>query len=95
MFNGSSTIYSIEFSKTFNTSKIQDMSSMFALCNHLTSLTINFDTSEVKYMNKMFYQMTKLIYLDISTLNTNNVENMENMFYSCMKLTSFKNMEAP
>ena len=36
----------------------------------------------------MFYDCNKLLSLDLSNFNTNNVNNMSRMFYNCSSLTS-------
>ena len=39
-------------------------------------------------INYMFYKCNKLLSIDLSNFNTNNVTNMEYMFYNCSSLTS-------
>ena len=48
----------------------------------------NLDTSNVTYMNKMFYSCQKLTTLDLTNFDTSNVINMNNMFYYCLSLTT-------
>ena len=48
----------------------------------------NLDTSNVTYMNKMFYSSQKLTTLDLTNFDTSNVINMNNMFYYCSQLTT-------
>ena len=48
----------------------------------------NLYTSEVKYMNYMFFACNSLTSLDVSKFDTSKVTNMDNMFFSCTHLTS-------
>ena len=67
-----------------------DLSNMFNGCINLT--TINnieqWDTSNVMYMNHMFYSCSNLDSLDLSNFDTSNVTNMGWIFYSCPDLAS-------
>ena len=76
----------------FDTSKVTDMSGMFAWCsNNLTSINLsNFDTSKVIEMNNMFDGCSNLITLDLSNFDTSNVKEMYSMFYYCSNLTTIK-----
>ena len=59
---------------------------MFNNCPSLTSLDLsNFNTNNVKYMDRMFYNCSSLTSLNLSNFNTNNVTNMSNMFYRITK----------
>lgn len=70
-----------------NTSKITNMSGMFAGCSSLKNLSLSsFDTSNVKDMSAMFYQCSSLESLDVSSFDTSNVENMGGMFFDCESL---------
>ena len=83
---------SFDRTKTMNlakldTSKVANMSAMFAYCNSLTSLDLsNFDTSNVLNMRAMFAGCNNLTDLNISGFDTNNVKNMAYMFYNCNSL---------
>ena len=47
------------------------------------------NTSNVKYMHKMFYKCTSLVSLpNISKWNTDKVENMNDMFYKFDQLSN-------
>ena len=67
------------------------MSYMFYECNSLTSANLsNFTTSNVKTMEKIFYNCKSLLSLpDISTWDTKNVTDMSYIFESCNFLQSF------
>ncbi|MBR1416454.1 MAG: BspA family leucine-rich repeat surface protein [Bacilli bacterium] len=66
------------------------MASMFSNTKSLTNLTFGneFDTSNVTDMYAMFYGMSKITSIDLSTFNTTNVTNMSYMFYEMNGLTS-------
>ena len=71
-----------------DTSKMTNMSNMFAGCYELTGLDLsNFDTSNVTDMSNMFDYCVELIDLDVSGFDTSNVTNMNNMFNNCNSLT--------
>ena len=81
---------SIDFGSGFNTSKVTNMSWMFAYCYYITSLDLStFNTSNVTNMSQMFQCCQfNLTSLDLSNFNTTNVTNMSRMFYDCYPLTS-------
>ena len=57
--------------------------------SQITSFDLSkFNTSNVSYMNYMFYQCSGLTSLDLSNFDTSNVTNMNYMFSSCKTLTS-------
>lgn len=65
-----------------DTSKVEDMSSMFEEARCLTNLNIsNWDTSNVVTMEAMFCRTTNLTKIDIGKWNMNNVKNMDFMFF--------------
>lgn len=73
----------------FNTSNVENMSSLFMDCSGLKSLNLSsIDTKKVTTMENMFYNCSSLTTLDVSNLNTSNVTNMRNMFRQCHNLTS-------
>ena len=56
-------------------------------CLSLNTLNLsNFDTSNVKGMDKMFYNCILITSLDLSNFNTSQVQKMNNMFYNCINL---------
>ena len=72
-----------------DTSKVTNMSHMFAYCPVLTSLDLsNFDTTNVTDMGSMFYSCDALTGLNVSSFNTANVTDMFHMFGACHALTS-------
>ena len=89
MFQGCSSLVSLNVSK-FDTSLVQNgMDGMFQDCSSLTSLDVsNFDTGNVTNMSRMFSGCKSLNSLDVSNLNTLNVKTMERMFFYCSSLTS-------
>lgn len=73
--------------KEFDTSKVTNMSRMFANCGNVRSLDLsNFNTSQVVNMDEMFNQCYTLRSLDISGFDTSNVCSMCHMFYNCFDL---------
>ena len=89
MFQGCSSLVSLNVSK-FDTSLVQKgMDGMFQDCSSLTSLDVsNFDTGNVTTMERMFSGCKSLNSLDVSNFNTLNVKTMERMFFYCSSLTS-------
>ena len=72
-----------------NTSKVEDMNSMFAGCSSLTTLNLShFDTSNVTDMSYMFVGCISLKKLDLSRFDTSKVEDMSYLFDACRSLTS-------
>lgn len=88
-FNGCTNLTSIEGIENLNTSKVTDMSGMFAQCSNLETLDLShFNTEKVTTMAQMFYGCTKLHDLNISSFNTENVSYMNGMFDGCSNLES-------
>ena len=80
---------SIENLTMLDTSKVTDMSYMFAYCKALTSLNVSgFNTSNVTNMYWMFAVCSNLTSLDVSGFDTSNVTDMSYMFSRCSNLTS-------
>ena len=72
-----------------NTSKVTNMSYMFASCGSLTSLDVSsFNTNNVTSMEGMFASCGSLTSIDVSNFNTANVNYMLYMFASCESLTT-------
>ncbi len=72
-----------------DTSKTENMSRMFYLCQGVTSIDVSkFDTSKVTNMSDMFYYMSSLTTLDVSKFDTSNVTDMRWMFQRCLNLES-------
>lgn len=94
MFKGKANLTSIEFDN-FDTSKVENMTTMFYQCTGLTTLDVSsFNTSNVTNMQAMFggYGNKKMHFksLDISNFDTSKVENMYMMFNECIDLENVK-----
>lgn len=73
----------------FDTSRVEDMSYMFAICKKLIDIDFSsFNTSNVNNMSCMFYSCSSLESINFSNFNTSTVGNMSNMFNGCSSLTS-------
>ena len=55
LFCNCSNLIKIIGLETWNTSKVEDMTSCFQHCNMITSLTLPWNMSRVKYLNYMFF----------------------------------------
>lgn len=73
---------------SFDTSLVVNMSSMFNSCKSLGEITFGerFDTSNVKYYNRMFFYCKKLKKIDISAFNTSNYIEADSVFVGCDEL---------
>ena len=71
-----------------NTSGLIDCGSMFRYNKNLTSITCEWDTSNVIIIYAMFDNCNNLTTLDVSNWDTSNVTDMNYMFYGCNKFTS-------
>ena len=79
----------VNFSSSFDTSNVTDMTEMFNGCSSLTSLDVSgFDTSSVTDMHSMFIGCSSLTSLDLSNFDTSNVSGMTSMFAFCSGLTT-------
>lgn len=88
-FNGCTNLTSIKGIENLNTSNVENMSGMFALCSNLETLDLShFNTERVTTMAQMFYGCTKLHDLNISSFNTEKVTSMNQMFSNCSSLDS-------
>jgi len=68
-----------------------DMSCVFDGCKSLKELNIiNFDTSNVTNMHRMFAECRSLKELNITDFNTVNVTDIEYIFYYCSKSLQMK-----
>ena len=86
-------IISIDLSH-FDSSCVEDMSSMFKECYKLKEIKglYNFKTNTVKTMESMFQSCISLQYLDLSSLDTSNVTDMKDMFNKCYNLKEIKGL---
>ena len=74
-----------------DTSRVNNMSSMFAWCSTLTTLDVtNLDTSKVTDMSNMFNKCRALTSLDLSSFDTSKVKTMSGMFDGCWTLQQVK-----
>ena len=81
-------VTSILFGDFIDTSKVTNMSYMFADYKGSELDVSHFDTSNVKNMGSMFNQCHALTSLNVTNWNTSKVTNMDCMFQSCQSLTS-------
>ncbi len=80
------TLKSLDLS-SFNTSKVEDMGSIFRSCAGLTSIDVTgFDTSNVWDMGGMFAGCSGLTSVDVTGFDTSNAETMQVMFSGCKGL---------
>ena len=87
--NSSSIIRYLSLSNIFgfDTSKVENMSSMFYECSSLISLDLSgFDTSEVKDMSYMFSGCSSLESLNLQNFNITKDTIINNIFQSCLNL---------
>ena len=85
-----SSITTVVFDASMASARPTTTNGWFAAMNKLTTITNleYLNTSEVTYMNQMFYNCAKLTSLDLSHFNTSKVTDMEGMFHDCSSLTS-------
>ena len=80
-------IKEIKFSKSFNTSNVISMFSMFSNCRILSSIDVsNFDTTKVTEMCYMFHDCKKLKFLNLSNFSPINLTNIQQIFEGCTSL---------
>lgn len=68
------------------TSEITNMSEMFSCCNFDVLDLSKYNTSNVLYMDSMFWNCDSLKSVNLSSFNTTNVKDMSNMFGCCIDL---------
>lgn len=79
--------YNIKKISFQNSNTITDMSYLFRNCENLEEIDFSeIDTSNVRYMQQMFYNCQKLV--DMPQLNVSNVIDLSNMFYYCIALSN-------
>lgn len=91
MFNGCSSLHTIDLSKGFDTSQVTDMFGMFRGCKSLGNLDLGtqFDTSSATNMKSMFDGCETLASINLgSRFYTSHVTDMAKMFIGCSSLTS-------
>ena len=80
-------VQKINFNNCFDTSKVTDMSDMFAYCVVLSELDLSsFNTKNVTNMSGMFTKCMGMESVDVSSFDTSNVTDMSFMFYHCTRL---------
>ena len=88
MFSDNDKLTKIEGLQYLNTSKVTNMSWMFARCKKIESLDIsNFDMSSVTDIRGMFNECFKVKELDVSKWNISNLKTAYDLFSSCYSLT--------
>ena len=86
-FDGWQNMLRIKGLEYLNTSKVTNMSGMFAMCRSLTTLDLSsFNTENVTDMSGMFGRCRSLTTLDLSSFNTSKVTDMNGMFSDCRNL---------
>ena len=90
MFQKCKSLEKINFPSSFNTQNVKDISCMFADCQNLKEVNLNFDTQNVEKMNSLFIRCYALKKIDLSSFKTNNVKNMASVFYDCVNLEEIK-----
>ena len=93
MFEGCSSLSSLEVISQPQTENVSNMHGMFSGCSSLSSLEgiSKWKTDNVTDMSYMFHECSSLESLaGISNWQTGNVSNMSYMFYECTTLTSLE-----
>ena len=72
----------IKLGEGFNTSKVDELGSLFMYCNSLEKIIglENFDTSNISNINNIFNSCKSLTSLNLSNWNTDKVTNMNDIF---------------
>lgn len=87
MFAYMQGLASVEGMERIETTKSNNMQSMFRECQSLTTLDLaGFDTSKVTSVSNMFQNCGSLKELDLSNFNTSLVTNMRSVFQNCRSL---------
>ncbi len=87
MFNNCASLEIMDVS-TFNTSNVEDFSTIFSGCGSLTALDVSgFNTSNATNFAGMFSGCMSLTELDLSGFNTTKATDFNSMFYACWDLT--------
>ncbi|MDO4649004.1 MAG: BspA family leucine-rich repeat surface protein, partial [Eubacteriales bacterium] len=86
MFAGFYNLKSVSF-ENFDTSKAENLSSLFYYCSALESLDLSgFDTGSLTDMAWMFFCCSSLQNVDLSSFNTSSVTYMNSLFGGCSSL---------
>ena len=90
-FYGCEQLKEISGLQYVNTSKVNNMASMFQRCKSLQAVDVSkFDTRNVENMDNLFDYCSSLTSLDLSNFNTAKVTTMGYMFVNCHNLTNLK-----
>ena len=90
-FYGCEQLKEISGLQYVNTSKVNNMASMFQRCKSLQAVDVSkFDTRNVENMDNLFDYCSSLTSLDLSNFNTAKVTTMGYMFVNCQNLTNLK-----
>ena len=93
MFSDCKCLAEIDTSN-FDTSKAEDICGMFCGCELLTNIDItSFDLSSCVYMSELFAYNPNLLTVNMSGIDTSNVENFDYMFCDCYRLTTIIGIE--
>lgn len=87
MFQGCESLTTVTFPKTFDTSKVINMETMFFASGVETLDLSTFDTSSLKYTKSMFGS-SKLTSVNISSFDKSSLTDMSSMFMYCKDLTT-------
>ena len=91
LFLNFSVLTEISNLELLDTSKVTDMTGMFAECSVITTLDLStFNTSNVTNMNSMFVNCPMLYTLDLSNFDTSKVTDMAYLFSQCTRLSVLK-----
>lgn len=74
--------------KSWENTVVNDMTEMFYNNIYIKAVELPHVISSVDYITKMFYGCQNLEFVDISGLETSNVQDMSYLFYRCHHLTS-------
>jgi len=79
----------IQHLEYLNTSRVTDMTYMFAMCSSLESIDLSeFNTSNVTTMEGMFGECNALKSLNLNSFDVSDVQNVSKMFFNCTALTT-------
>ena len=91
MFDGLTSLESVEGLEYINFCAVTDMYAMFRNCSSLKQLDATmFKTARVKNFSSMFYGCSSLKELDVTSFAIGNARDMSAMFANCVKLTTLR-----
>lgn len=90
-FGGCTTLGTITFGESWNTSNVETFNGTFLTCDSLKEIDLSkFDTSKATTIRGMFNECKALTSLDLSTFDTSHVNAMDYMFRNAWRLESVK-----